>query len=296
MGGNTRRENSRSGSGENLKADRGNRHETERVPANLKHMGISHLPTPLKDHDKILRTDKEHSKFAPPQTGPGGKPLAAKLITGKSITGSVVRSHMGTITANTTFISQINVYNRSEVVKGNYYWHTGSGFDYCHYFDPWGYHWYGWYMGPTYFWTRYYRDNWWWYDGIYDRWCYWHAGGWWWQDPFHVNIIYVYHNNNYTPVDNQPYSTSNDSSQVVYQSNDGTRKVKVMGDSRDAFLYDSSNDPSFDPVFLASGVKDVKFSDTSNNRPLQIILTLNDGSFQMFDGYGNGYNSRRRND
>src|SRR6185295_3784684 len=118
-------------------------------------------------------------------------------------------------------------------------------------------------------------------------------GGWWWQDPVRVNVVYVYHNNNYTQVDNVDSSASNDSLvQMVFQSNDGTRKVKVLGDGRDGFLFDTSGSYSFEPVFLASGVKDVKFSDTSKGQPLQIILTLNDGTFRMFDDYGTAYNAR----
>jgi len=63
-----------------------------------------------------------------------------------------------------------------------------------------------------------------------------------------------------------------------------------MGDSQDAFLYDTANPPSFDPVYLASKVTQVQFSNPNNGRPLEVVLTLSDGSFDMFDGQGNTYN------
>ncbi|HTC20203.1 MAG TPA: hypothetical protein VK859_05100, partial [bacterium] len=73
-------------------------------------------------------------------------------------------------------------------------------------------------------------------------------------------------------------------------SPDGTRVVKVATDTQDAFLYDTANPPSFQPIYLASGVQSVQFSDAGNGRPMEIILKLNDGSFDMFDGQGNPYN------
>ena len=266
------------------------RHPTASLPVKVRAMGITRFPEPIKDHSKILRVDRKHSVMVPPREGPGGKAIGAKVFAAKAISGKLVLNHMTSITKNAAFATQINIYNRSETMKNNYYWHSGNGFNYCHYYDNWGYHWYGWYLGPHFFWTRYYGDNWWWYDGNYDRWCYWHDGGWWWQDPERVNVVYVYNDNAYTPVQTSSQANNQESNQVVYQSNDGTRKVKIMGDGRDAFLYDSTQSPSFDPVYLASGVKDIKFSDTSNNKPLQVMLTLQDGTFQMFDAYGNPYN------
>ena len=83
-----------------------------------------------------------------------------------------------------------------------------------------------------------------------------------------------------------------DSSNVnIYTSPDNTRKVKLVADTHDAFLYDNSNPPTFDPIYLASGVKEVMFSDASSEKPLEIILKLNDGTFDMFDSFGNPYNS-----
>ena len=266
---------------------------TSAVSPKFRTMGITHIPSPMRDRSKILRVGRARSVITLPRVGMGGAAIGAKVIAPRSIGGRVVVSHMTAITRNAAFTSQINIYNRGELVPNHYYWHTGSGFNYCHYYDNWGYHWYGWYLGSSCFWTRYYENNWWWYDNAFDRWCYWHDGGWWWQDPS-LNVVYVYNDGAYlqaqdsSPQTSSP-SNSNDPGQVVYQSNDGTRKVKVMSGSQDAFLYDAADSPSFDPVYLATGVKDVKFSDTSSQKPLQVILTLNDGTFQMFDAYGNPY-------
>jgi hypothetical protein len=41
---------------------------------------------------------------------------------------------------------------------------------------------------------------------------------------------------------------------------------------------------------MASGVQSVQFSDPNNGRPLEIILKLNDGSYDMFNAQGNPYN------
>ena len=76
-----------------------------------------------------------------------------------------------------------------------------------------------------------------------------------------------------------------------FKSPDGSRLVKLVQSDGDAFLYDTAAIPSFDPIYLASGVQSVQFSDTSNGRPLEIILKLNDGSFDMFGTDGHPYNS-----
>jgi len=210
---------------------------------------------------------------------------------------------MGIITGG-AFRAQIGIYNLNERIVGNYYWHTGNGFNYCHYYDRWGYHWYGWYLGNSYFWTRWYANNYWWYDPTYYRWCYWHDGGWWWQDP-NTTSIYVYNNGSYMPTDSgvnvnvnvngnngpgassaqPPVSNQGQGAGKTFYSNDGTRQVKVVGN--DAFLYDTSGQNSFKPIYLGSNVTSVKFSNTNNGKPLQVMLMLSDGSFDMYDGQGN---------
>jgi hypothetical protein len=65
----------------------------------------------------------------------------------------------------------------------------------------------------------------------------------------------------------------------------------VVQSDGDAFLYDAAAVPTFDPIYLASGVQSVQYSDVNNGRPLEIVLKLNDGSFDLFDAQGNSYNA-----
>ncbi|HXL74000.1 MAG TPA: hypothetical protein VN963_10290, partial [bacterium] len=127
----------------------------------------------------------------------------------------------------------------------------------------------------------------------------WHDGGWWWQDP-DTTTVYVYNNGSYLPADSgvnvnvnvnagngQPAAQAPAQNQNgnIYYSNDGSREVKLVG--TDAFLYDVSGQNSFKPIFLASNVTGVKFSNTSNGQPLQVMLLFGDGSFGLFDNQGN---------
>jgi hypothetical protein len=43
----------------------------------------------------------------------------------------------------------------------------------------------------------------------------------------------------------------------------------------------------FKAKYLASGVTDVRFSNTDNGKPLQIMLSLSDGTFELYDADGN---------
>jgi hypothetical protein len=198
---------------------------------------------------------------------------------------------MSTFANNRTFRSQVNGFNRTENVAGRYYWHNGNGFNYCHYRDSNGCNWYGCYDGGNCFWSCYYGDNWWWYDQGFDRWCYWDNDNWWWQNPLDVNETYVYNNGDYVSADNQQDSSraveqNNGGSPSVYKSKDGSRKVEIVGDNRDAFLFDQSNPPAFKPVYLSSGVKEAGFSSSDNGQPMKIAVVLADGSFSLFDDRG----------
>jgi len=75
----------------------------------------------------------------------------------------------------------------------------------------------------------------------------------------------------------------------IYVSRDGTRAVKIDKASRDAFLFDRSETPAFHPVFLALDVKSAQFSEGGNDGDLQVMLTLRDGSFGLFDAQGTAY-------
>ncbi|MGH7442189.1 MAG: hypothetical protein ACREKE_05880, partial [bacterium] len=156
------------------------------------------------------------------------------------------------------------------------------------------YQWYGFYLGSGFFWTRNYAGRWWWYDSGESRWCYYNAGFWWWQDPYHVGDLYCYNGGAYIPAnsanDQIMVSLPETEDMTSYQSPDGSRAVKLVAGGSDAFLYDLDSPPAFNPIYLASGVTSVQFSDASDGRPLEIMLKLGDGSFDLFDADGNPYN------
>ncbi len=266
-----------------------------RVPSNLRQMGIRHMPAPLSK-SRMLTADPQHSSIVRPQVGPRGQVLNASVIAPTSTNAVLIRNNLTSINHSPAVMAQINIYNNHETVAGRYYWHNWNGTNYCHYYDSWGYHWYGWYWGNTCFWSRWYGNNWWWYDPGYARWCYWYDGYWWWQDPYQ-NVVYVYNNGEYdsTAANGAPVAANGasapagPSAEVDYKSTDGSRMVKVLGD--DAFLYDTVDTVNNKPFYLASGVNNVKFSDTNNGQPLQIMLTFNNGTTETFDSDGNPINN-----
>lgn len=263
------------------------------VRKKLQKMGVRTEPSLITDRSEIIHTDRAHSTIRFPQKGPDHNPITATAISARHLNDEAVRDHMALVGSD-EWRSRIGDSYRTETQAGHHYWHTDNGFNYCHYIDPNGYHWWGWYLGDQFFWTRDFGGRWWWYDTDYDRWCFWNDGNWWWQDPYHVGDLYCYNNDNYIPcnsAEDQVVVTASDNSNFqAYNSPDGTRTVKVATDTYDAFLYDTADPPSFQPVYLASGVESVTFSSTINGRPLEIILKLNDGSFDMFDAMGNAYN------
>jgi len=270
-----------------------NQYTQNYVQKNLLKIGVKVEPKYIINRDEIIHTDKAHSVIQLPHTGFNGKVIAAVAISPKHFNISLVKDHM-TLVSNNTWLMKVHNLNMTENIANHYYWHKENGFNYCHYLDSYGYHWYGWYVGNKYFWNRYYQGRWWWYDSASNRWDFWNNGFWWWQDPYHVGELYCYNNNVYVPAtsaeDNVVVTAPQNASMHNYNSPDGTRSVKVDNDTMDAFLYDTANPPNFDPIYLASGVKNVQFSDTSSGRQLEIILTLNDGSFDMFDGDGHPFN------
>jgi len=263
------------------------------VRKKLQKIGVTSEPGYITDRAEIIDTDRTHSTIRFPEHGPDHELLNAVAVSPRHFNDDVVRNQMALVSRE-DMLDQVAQYNQLEINRNHFYWHTDNGFNYCHYVDDWGYHWYGWYVGSQYFWTRQYANRWWWYDSDFDRWCFWNNGFWWWQDPTHVGDLYCYNNDSYIPCnsaeDQIVVTADNNPNATVYTSPDGTRQVKVMGDSQDAFLYDTANPPSFDPVYLASKVTQVQFSNPNNGRPLEVVLTLSDGSFDMFDGQGNTYN------
>ncbi len=262
------------------------------VRKKLQKIGVTAEPNLITNRAEMIHTDRVHSVIAYPHIGPDHGAVRGAALSPRRFNDPVVRGQMRVLD-RPEWGSRIAGYNDMERERNHYYWHQDAGFNYCHYIDGSGYHWWGWYVGDQYFWTRYYASRWWWYDTDFDRWCFWNAGFWWWQDPFHVGDLYCYNNTAYVPCnsaeDQVVVTAPVDITERDFTSPDGTRMVKMLTDSQDAFLYDTANPPNFDPVYLASGVKSVQFSDISNGRPLEIILSLNDGSYDMFDSYGNAY-------
>ncbi len=264
------------------------------IKVKLKKLGVKTQPGYIMNRAEVIHTDRKHSRITFPKTGFDKRPIKAAAISPRHFNDSVVRTSMSLI-VSVSFQNTFLKFYSTEKKPGHYYWHNGRNFNYCHYIDRIGYHWYGWYVGSKYFWTRYFKNRWWWYDGDFGRWCFWNNGFWWWQDPYHIGDLYFYNDIEYIPVnsaeDNVAVAVPDNASMRTYVNPDDTRVVKVVADTQDAFLYDASSQPEFAPVYLASGVRDVMFSDPGSGKPLEIILKLNDGSFDMFDGYGNAYNA-----
>jgi hypothetical protein len=241
-------------------------------------LGIHNVPRGIPNRSQILSMGREHSSLSLPNRGPDGNPLKASLVSPHAMNSALVRGHMGAIVRDKAFTGQVLRFNTTERNAGQYYWHNYNGLNFCHYYDRWGHHWYGWWLGGSFFWTQFYWGYWWWYDPLYYRWCYWYDGWWWWQDPY--NVVYAYNDGQYvsgaSPAPQGP---------VEYRSEDGTRMVKLAGG--DAFLFDTSGSAAFKPVYLASGVKEVEFSKTQEGKPLQILVVLDDNSFELFDDVGN---------
>ncbi len=262
------------------------------VRKKLQNIGVTAIPTYITDRRGILDADAAHSVLRLPQKGPDHMPLSAHVISSREFTNPMVTSQMAYLHSG-SFAPQIAQLTQTETRPNHFYWHTGGSFNYCHYVDNWGYHWYGWYAGDSCFWTRYYADRWWCHDDNLDRWCFWDGDQWWWQDPNHVGDLYVYYNGQYIPSDsaNDPVvTTTQTSTESNYNSPDGSRTVKIMANGGDAFLYDTSIPPSFNPIYLASNVTAVQYSDTSDGSPLQVQLTLSDGTTDVFDDQGNPLN------
>ena len=259
----------------------------------LRKLGVTSEPSLITDRSEIIHTDSAHSTITYPTQGPRGAVLSSHQFDPRGAADAArVRTQMALVN-DPGWRANVESYNGIENRAGHYYWHQDHGFNYCHYLDDSGYHWYGWYMDDGFFWTRDFDGRWWWYDQADMRWDFYNADYWWWQDPDHVGDLYCYNDGDYIPVnsaqDQIVVSQPDSSDYQVFTSPDGSRTVKLVAGGADAFLYDNSNPPAFDPVYMASGVQSVEFSDTSDGRPLEIVLKLDDGSFDLFDAQGQAY-------
>jgi hypothetical protein len=166
-----------------------------------------------------------------------------------------------------------------------YDWHNWNGMNVCHHYDQFGYHWWGFYVGEVYFWTRFYNDGYWWYDPYWHRWVFLRDNQWWWQNPDN-NVIYLYTDNGYYQYDNTPSGvvmtpdptpaettppdpTPAPANQTTVYSADGTRSIQITGDNRDAYLYDlTATDPASAAAqarFIGTQVAGVKFDYVTAN-------------------------------
>ena len=197
-----------------------------------------------------------------------------------------------TITHNEGLVRSIQSEQRGETLKNHYYWHNASGVRYTHFHDNHNIHWYGFYNGPRFYWSRYYENNWWWYDGSFARWVFWWDGYWWWWGP--GGIAFVYIDNNYYPYDTAagavvvqkpeaaepPKDLPSPGEGQKWISADKSRMVQIHGDGAEAFLYDNSGMP---PVYLAYLGRDVVKARFSEGSPAQILVDFKDGTFALYD-------------
>ena len=265
------------------------------VSPRLRSLGVRSVPRSYTNRSQLFSTGNNRNLGLPSQ-GPRGEAFRSSFVSPRAMNSTMVRNNMAS--ANSIgFRSQIRGFNARENVTGHYYWHNYNGLNFCHYYDRWGCNWYGWYGASGFYWSCWWGNNWWWYDPAYYRWCYWYDGWWWWQNPENVQEVDVYNNGEYVPsnsdetqVPETQAATENSPAQSqiqTFNSKDGSHMVKLAGNSHDAFLYDTSEKAEFKAKYLASGVTDVRFSNTDNGKPLQIMLSLSDGTFELYDADGN---------
>ncbi|MBI3563998.1 MAG: hypothetical protein HY079_02240 [Elusimicrobia bacterium] len=222
---------------------------------------------------------------AAPSVAPSVAPSIAPTVAPAVAPTAPVGPHRGE-----RFVAPAAREQRVEIVPRRYYWHQSSGSRYCHYYDG-RRHWYGFYAGPAFYWTRYYDDRWWWWDARFGRWVYWWDGYWWWRGP--GGAVYVYIDDSYYPYgwsaaavySGPPPSAAEGAS---YVSPDGRRLVEVVGPDGRAFLYDRAGSA---PVYLkplAAGVAMVTFRGGRDGAPLGILLEFKEKSrgFALFDADG----------
>ena len=211
---------------------------------------------------------------------------------------------------NTTVINNVRNHVINENTRGGRWWHENDGVRYYHYVDHAGLHWFGFYIGATYFYTRWYMDHFWWQDPYWHRWCYWREGHWWYVDG---DVTYIFENDNYyryedttggvvitpappddapTPDDGEAGPPPVEQTDQFFYSEDGYRTVQIhLGQ---AFLYDRTQQNADGGDLLIAelttdtpdtAAKDVKFSKQQGDQ-LQILVIYDDGTFARFDAWG----------
>ena len=204
--------------------------------------------------------------------------------------------HHAEVVHNEIMLRSIAREQGAERARNQYYWHNSDGRRYSHYRDADDIDWYGFYFGPSFYWTRYYGDRWWWYDQGYARWVFWWNGYWWWQGP--GGSDYVYMDNNYYPYQEGSVTVLKSTTVPVaeassipgegkqWTSPDLRRMVEVTGTQDAALLYDRTGANPVFMSYLGRDVAKVRFSGGVTGQPLQILLDFKDGTFALFDADG----------
>lgn len=163
-------------------------------------IGIHRVPQ-RNEARPALRERPERSHIDFPHEGGALRHPHARPFERRAISSVTVHNHFREVLTDRGFLADMRVMHREERVAGRYYWHRWQDLDYCHYYDRWGYHWYGWYLGPRFLWVRSFGGRFWWYDESATRWCFWFNGDWWWPDPIR-ETVYVYRDGDY--IANEP--------------------------------------------------------------------------------------------
>lgn len=278
--------------------DRGSRSSRGESPVSRPGVVIKMQRTRIPNPDRI-RNDRhivrDRTVIAVPRNDEHGSPISQQA------NRFAPRQHVDVI-RNPNIIRSITREQRVEAVPNRYFWHNVGSIRYCHYYDH-GIHWYGFYHGPTFYWTRYSYNRWWWFDAGFNRWVYWWNDYWWWPSP--SGSLYVYTDNNYypyedgsvtvpkpeiqSPMDSAPSPTEGS----MYNSPDGQRMVQIYGTQAEAFLYDKSGVSPRYLKYLGTGVSQVRFKGGTTDTPLQILIDYRDGDFAFFSSDGNPLDNTR---
>jgi hypothetical protein len=246
------------------------------------------VPAPAPARVSSQRIEREQSRPAYPQHDERGAQIAQPAAT-------VPPTHHATVVRNTAVVGGIQRQQRVEVEPHRYYWHAEHGVRYSHYYDGRD-HWYGFYHGPTFYWTRYSGDRWWWYDGGAARWVYWSNGFWWWPGP--GGAAYVYVDNNYYPYEGSGVTVVHEENQAppsavpdagkgtTVVSPEGSRMAQIFGEEKQAFLYDKKTAPPTFLRYMGQGVTKVRFSGGTPDAPLKVLVEYKDDTFALFDANG----------
>ncbi len=144
---------------------------------------------PIRDVRHFIR---DAHLIHPPMMDIKGRPIAAHPINNPPV------QHKA-IVQNPNLMKDIQARQHEELQTERYYWHDDGGVNYCHYLDRRGHHWYGFYNGQNYYWTRYQGNRWWWYDPAPQSWVYYDDGYWWNQNQAQPQEVNVYVNGGYVP-------------------------------------------------------------------------------------------------